>query len=288
MSPHPQPLATPAMPGPVGPAGPAGPAAGRPGSRSVPLATLASSAALTLVTAAALTARLVGLWPGRGPALVRVDQVVELGVLAAGAVVAWWLAANLTAAAACAAARALGRRWSAGEQFVARHAPVVVRRALWLSVGAGIGLAAAVTPAGAQSADPADDLGWVVTQATAPTVARVPAPTGAADHPAAPGAPGVAPTRTAAPASQPPLVAGSQPAPAPSSRADRVTVRPGDNLWTIAARHLPPGARAAEICTSWPRWYEANRAVIGADPDRLRPGQVLIVPAAGTVDGAGS
>jgi hypothetical protein len=278
VSPHPQ---LPAVPGP------AGPAEGRPWSRSVRLATLTSSAALTLVTAAALTARLVALGPG-GPALVRVDQVVELGVLAAGAVVAWWLAANLTAAAACAGARALGRRWSAGERFVARHAPVIVRRALWLSVGAGIGLAAAVAPAGAQSADPADDLGWVVTGPTAPTVVRVPARTGAADHAAAAGGPGAAPTRTAAPASQPPVAADDQPAPAPSGQPERVTVRPGDSLWTIAARHLPAGSPAAEICTSWPRWYQVNRAVIGDDPNRLRPGQVLILPVGATVTGAGS
>jgi LysM domain len=58
-----------------------------------------------------------------------------------------------------------------------------------------------------------------------------------------------------------------------------VVVRPGDCLWRIAARQLPPPAAAARIARSWPRWYAANRAVIGADPDHIVPGQVLRAPA---------
>ena len=62
--------------------------------------------------------------------------------------------------------------------------------------------------------------------------------------------------------------------------AATIVVAPGDTLWSIAARHLPAGATDAQIAAVWPRWYEANSPVIGADPDVIRPGQVLTVPAA--------
>jgi nucleoid-associated protein YgaU len=57
-----------------------------------------------------------------------------------------------------------------------------------------------------------------------------------------------------------------------------VVVRPGDCLWDIAAAHLGPGATAAEIARAWPRWYAANRAVIGPDPNLIHPGQRLVPP----------
>lgn len=62
---------------------------------------------------------------------------------------------------------------------------------------------------------------------------------------------------------------------------DTVTVRRGDTLWHIAARHLGPGASDAEISLEWPRWYAANRGLIGPDPDRLLPGQQLLAPVDG-------
>ena len=46
----------------------------------------------------------------------------------------------------------------------------------------------------------------------------------------------------------------------------------GDSLWSLAARHLGPGADATEVAEAWPRWWEANRAVVGDDPDLLLPG----------------
>jgi nucleoid-associated protein YgaU len=60
---------------------------------------------------------------------------------------------------------------------------------------------------------------------------------------------------------------------------DDVVVRRGDTLWDIAARHLGPSATDAEIAQAWPQWFTANRAVIGPDPDRLVPGQLLHPPA---------
>ncbi|WP_372594892.1 LysM peptidoglycan-binding domain-containing protein, partial [Actinotalea sp.] len=57
-----------------------------------------------------------------------------------------------------------------------------------------------------------------------------------------------------------------------------VEVEPGDSLWSIAAEHLGT-ADPGWVAREWPRWYEANRATIGADPDLIRPGQVLHAPA---------
>jgi len=57
-----------------------------------------------------------------------------------------------------------------------------------------------------------------------------------------------------------------------------VVVLRGDSLWTIAARHLGPNATEAEIAAEWPRWWAANRDVIGADPNVIFPGQRLQPP----------
>jgi hypothetical protein len=62
---------------------------------------------------------------------------------------------------------------------------------------------------------------------------------------------------------------------------DTVTVRRGDSLWSIAARHLGRGASDAEVARAWPHWHAANRAVIGEDPDLIRPGMQLVPPREG-------
>jgi hypothetical protein len=62
--------------------------------------------------------------------------------------------------------------------------------------------------------------------------------------------------------------------------ARTVVVRPGDCLWSIAARELPPGASARAIAERWRAIYAVNRRLIGADPDRLVAGQRLRVPPA--------
>ena len=72
--------------------------------------------------------------------------------------------------------------------------------------------------------------------------------------------------------------------PAPRTSAApiaHVTVRRGDSLWSIVARHLGPGTSDTEIAHEWPRWFEANAAVIGDDPDLILPGQQLVPPLAG-------
>ena len=60
--------------------------------------------------------------------------------------------------------------------------------------------------------------------------------------------------------------------------APEVVVLAGDSLWSIAARHLGPAADATEVAEAWPRWWEANRSVVGDDPDLLLPGQRLVAP----------
>lgn len=72
------------------------------------------------------------------------------------------------------------------------------------------------------------------------------------------------------------------PAAAAPAAGGTVLVQEGDTLWGLAARALGPAASDAQIAAEWPRWYAANASVIGADPDVLVPGQVLVVP---TTDG---
>lgn len=57
-----------------------------------------------------------------------------------------------------------------------------------------------------------------------------------------------------------------------------VVVHRGDTLWSIAARHLGHDPSDAQIARAWPAWFDANRDVIGDDPDLLLPGQVLRAP----------
>jgi resuscitation-promoting factor RpfA len=57
-----------------------------------------------------------------------------------------------------------------------------------------------------------------------------------------------------------------------------VTVRPDDSLWLIAARRLGAGATPSQIDVTWREWYAANRELIGADPNVIHPGQVLVAP----------
>jgi nucleoid-associated protein YgaU len=56
-------------------------------------------------------------------------------------------------------------------------------------------------------------------------------------------------------------------------------VKTGDSLWSIAAAELGPNATAEAIAGRWPQWYEANRQLIGPNPNLIIPGQVLNPPA---------
>jgi nucleoid-associated protein YgaU len=71
------------------------------------------------------------------------------------------------------------------------------------------------------------------------------------------GSPGVAPAST--------TVA------APAAAGGEYTVKSGDSLSKIAQQKLGDGNK-------WRQIYDANRAVIGDDPDLIKPGQRLRIP----------
>ena len=89
--------------------------------------------------------------------------------------------------------------------------------------------------------------------------------------------PGWTPSRPPVrPQPSPRLLGGS---PAIQDRAAHVVVHRGDTLWDIVRQHLGSGATDAEVAAAWPAWHEANREVIGPDPNLILPGQVLHAPA---------
>lgn len=49
------------------------------------------------------------------------------------------------------------------------------------------------------------------------------------------------------------------------------TVKSGDSLWAIAKKHYGDGSR-------WPDIYNANKGVIGGNPNLIYPGQNLSIP----------
>lgn len=59
--------------------------------------------------------------------------------------------------------------------------------------------------------------------------------------------------------------------PTPAHGAKTHTVKKGDTLWLIAKNYYGNGSL-------WPRIYEANKAVIGGNPNLIRPGQTLVIP----------
>jgi nucleoid-associated protein YgaU len=71
-----------------------------------------------------------------------------------------------------------------------------------------------------------------------------------------------------------PLVAASE-----AERLEQtVVVRRGDTLWAIARARLGSRADVASTAREVRRWHDANRDVIGPDPDLIHPGQRLDAP----------
>jgi nucleoid-associated protein YgaU len=240
-----------------------------------------AAAALLLLGFAALTAML-GWGTGGAVASVRATgpAPVDAAVALAAALGAWlvlgWLVGSTVVALVAAAVSGVGSR--AYDRAVALT-PVTGRRLV--SAVLGLALAGAPLTAGLP-AGAVERAAVVAADHLAPGAAHAPAVD--LDRPAAVPPAGWSPDRPAAP---PRRTAGSDAAvrlvattPHAEHRVlDDVVVRRGDSLWDIAARHLGDGSSAAEIAAEWPRWYAANRHVIGADPDLLRPGQRLAPPA---------
>ncbi len=107
--------------------------------------------------------------------------------------------------------------------------------------------------------------------AAAPTPTAVPAT-------AVPAAPAPSPQRPqlASPVASPvPAVTSVPPTPAPTSAetpaGDTYEVQSGDTLLTIAEQSYGDAAQ-------WRRIYDANKDVIGSDPDKLKIGMKLKIP----------
>ncbi|MGZ4451104.1 MAG: LysM peptidoglycan-binding domain-containing protein [Nocardioides sp.] len=210
------------------------------------------------VLAAGLVAWLVPVAANgsRGPVTADV-LLVRLCAAAAVPAVAWlWI---LTTVVTLQAAR--------GRLDAVRGVPTGVRRVVLAACGVAL-VGSAVAPAGAAEPGPvARD--QRVTTVVARLVAGLPLP----DRATTP--------RRRAPVHRSPAPRHGTARPERTEQPPRtVTVRPGDTLWSIAARDLAPGTSAADVNTHWQAIYAANRALIGGDPDVIEPAQRLRLPRA--------
>lgn len=80
----------------------------------------------------------------------------------------------------------------------------------------------------------------------------------------------------------PPSVPTYQMAVQPGQPNTPYIVKPGDCLWRIAREILSGRGdtepSSVEIAHFWPAIYEANRSLIGDDPNLIHPGQPLQIP----------
>lgn len=191
---------------------------------------------------------------------------------AAGLLLAWLALAALLTMLALVGGE-LGRR---AAPVAARVAPSTLRAAVVVLVGgslavsAGLATAATSTPGATSTAYAAG----AAVRTAHPTADQLESPATTSAVEPSPGpwtGPPAGPDRADA------ALVTSHPAPG-RSPDPAVVVRRGDSLWSITARHLGPDATAVQVAREWPRWYAANRAVIGADPELLRPGQRLVPP----------
>jgi|GEM_PF-1356125 len=144
----------------------------QPALRGLAAAVLPLGAATSLGLAITLSTYTRTLLSGLSPAT-QVDTVIVLAAVILGALLATWCGLHLLVASTCVAGAALGRRWRAGERFVAARGPALVRRGLAGALGVSIGLGGAVAASASELAGPGDpstavasseidlgDLGW--------------------------------------------------------------------------------------------------------------------------------
>lgn len=255
---------------------PSSPSLGRTLAVAAGVVAALGAAAWSLVVALRDTVELV-----RSPGRTSLDELV-VAVSAGGALLLLlWVTLGLLASVTA----TLPGPWGA----VARRtsdaiAPAAVRR--WAALLLGVAVVSACAPGGAVASEPRP------AQVVAEAASRAPAPVWAGPAPvtastaAAAAAPTPLPTVTVeapapewtpAPVRDLPRVTLTATRPAPQDTRE-VTVRRGDTLWDLAAAHLSPEATDAEVAVACRRWYDANRHVIGADPDLILPGQILSVP----------
>jgi hypothetical protein len=244
------------------------------------VAILVLGASLVFAGSTLLRHRLAG-----GAGQLRLEELI--GALSAGAGIAvalWWLVA-LSGALISAVAHVSGRpRLAAG---AAAWSPAFMRRLVAAVLGLNLMAAPMAMAAGGGTA-PVDPTWRAGTVAAAPAIPGVAATAvGAAVNPAwTPHGPATDPGPLVSPARRPAAghpSAGQQAGnvqdkSVPQSGAGTVVVQGGDTLWSIVATSLGPDASDVEVADAWPRWYQANRAVIGPDPNIILPGQVLLTP----------
>ena len=151
----------------------------------------------------------------------------------------------------------------------------IVAAASWTAWLAATYLAAGVAVAAMTAKHEPSGARWVPAGVRA--LVRRAAGAGAAAAVISTGLTASAPARADAHRPQPPTISADWPLATRTTPAV-VVVEPGDCLWTLASQSLgrPAPARVAE---TWPRWWRANRGVIGSNPDLIRPGQRLRPPA---------
>lgn len=184
-------------------------------------------------------------------------------------VLALWLGAGLVAAVVAVVPGSCGRL----ARTVAR---VLLPAALYRVVigAAGLGLFLAPVAAGASAS--AGGGGHAAASTSTPPI---PTPTWPSDPPSLPAPGWPSGPAAATPNGNVPPPGARPPQSAQPADARAVLVRPGDSLWDLAAARLGADGTLAQTAAAWPRWYAANRAVIGADPDLIKPGQRLTPPA---------
>jgi nucleoid-associated protein YgaU len=239
--------------------------------------------ALGMAAIAGLLAALTPPVPATLSALATAQRTADASgadvlVLHAVGLLAWlvwgWGALGLALTALSALPGLLG---SIARAVLHRVLPRGARSAAALALGLGLGIASPLLGAGVPvftatpAAAAADEL----------PAGAYPAGAGAVpDWPAVPAAP-TPPTTAATGPSAPPAASGLPDWPVAPAAGEHVVVR-GDCLWRIAETRLVADAghspSTAEVAAAVHAWWQANADVIGPDPDRLLPGQVLRPP----------
>lgn len=276
---------------------------------------LPPAAGLLVATALAICLGRAGWFTGRAltgsaPAASRLDEVVAILCLAAGALTAAWYAATCLGVIAVRWARVGGRHLADVERWVRHWGFPVLRKAVMTTAAAGAGASLALAPATATTQDETStgpqapvpaDLGWGATDAVPPaespasrngpdageTTGRAAADEatgqGGGGEDGTPGEPGPAAPESGADTAGPTQredrrPTGPEPPEHDNPGREAYRVEEGDSLWSIAAAHLEQPATPARIAAAWPDWYETNRSSVGADPDTIHPGLVLRAP----------
>jgi len=199
-----------------------------------------------------------------------------------GVILTLWLGLGLALSALSALPGALGQGCSL---LAAQLAPAAARKIVTVVLGTTLtaalvpvttpsragqatsrpALVAATQIAIAGPADAAPNASLRLVSDAGPAVDSAPAPSWSLEGPSSPRGPALH-ARHESPADRVPV--------------QRVTVQPGDTLWSIAAHHLGTAATSADIDAAWHRWFAANRTVIGNNANHIAPGQLLNPPAA--------